>query len=606
MANFPSSLSTDSNLYVAVNGIQTTLAASILATDTTIQLTSTSGFPATGYVTIDNSEVVSYTGISGPNLTGCTRGADGTTAAPHTLGVTVGATIVAAHHNLLKNEVIAIETALGTGYTQSVTATPSSIMERDANSNTQINNLVENFSTTVTSGGTTTLTVSSSPVQQFTGTTTQTVTLPDATTLIIGFQFNILNRSTGIVSVNNHGGSLQKAIATTGQTVFTVTDISSANGVWDVSTTGTTGTVTNVSGTANQITSTNPTTTPVLAIANPLTLPGPMTAGGAIAMASNKITGLANGTAATDAITFGQVNNIAAPANILDNAGFEIWQRGTSFNSFPSGTHNYSADRWSAGVGSGTDPTLTITRESSTVDSGQYSMKVAVTTVTVFNNIGQILEDFTSYRGQTLTFSIRVNSNKTDLFASISDGVGSTSGTVLGSSGSFQTLSVTRTINAAATTVTVLVQGWTSGETAYLDSAVLVVGSTPMSFIPTNPQVDLARCRRYWTQSYAIGTAAGTATSTNEIRITTPSYNGTNSFWSSFSFPVTMRVSPTVTIYNPATGASGSISGQTSSGGAVTPSVSADQVSNNYFNFATAGTTTAIQAVFHYTASADL
>ena len=66
------------------------------------------------------------------------------------------------------------------------------------------------------------------------------------------------------------------------------------------------GTVTSVSGTTNQITSTGG-TTPVLAIANPLTLPGAMTAGGAIAMGANKITGLANGTASTDAAAFGQV-----------------------------------------------------------------------------------------------------------------------------------------------------------------------------------------------------------------------------------------------------------------------------------------------------------
>lgn len=64
--------------------------------------------------------------------------------------------------------------------------------------------------------------------------------------------------------------------------------------------------VTSVSGTANQITSTGG-TTPVLAIANPLTLPGAMTAGGAIAMGTNKITGLGNGTAAQDAATFVQI-----------------------------------------------------------------------------------------------------------------------------------------------------------------------------------------------------------------------------------------------------------------------------------------------------------
>lgn len=357
MANFPTSVSTNANLYIAVNGVQTTLAASILATDTTIQLTSTTGFPTTGYVTIDNSEVVAYTGISGPNLTGCSRGADGTTAAPHSLGVTVGATIVAAHHNLLKDEVIAIETFLGVGganvqpagnyitaLTSDVSAsgpgsaaatvnsvggssaanvhsaelaanaatsspTASTIVKRDSNGNTKVNTVVENFSTTVTAAGTTPLTAASSPVQQFTGTTTQTVTLPDCTTLSVGYQITILNRSTGAVAVNNNGGSLQQSIPGGAQFVFTCTNIGSANGIWDVSSAAGTGTVTSVSGTTNQITSTGG-NTPVLAIANPLTLPGGMTAGGNIAMATHKVTGLGNGTAAQDAAAFGQIKII--------------------------------------------------------------------------------------------------------------------------------------------------------------------------------------------------------------------------------------------------------------------------------------------------------
>lgn len=74
--------------------------------------------------------------------------------------------------------------------------------------------------------------------------------------------------------------------------------------------------VTSVSGTTNQITSTGG-TTPVIAIANPLTLPGAMTAGGNIAMASNKITGLANGTAATDGVAFSQVKIVQVVGSTL-------------------------------------------------------------------------------------------------------------------------------------------------------------------------------------------------------------------------------------------------------------------------------------------------
>lgn len=120
MANFPASVSTNANLYISVNGLQTTLAVACNNSVTTLTLTSTTGFPTTGLVTIDNTEIVSYTGVSGATITGCTRGADGTTAASHPIGVTVGLTVVAAHHNLLKDEVIAIETALGAGFTSAV------------------------------------------------------------------------------------------------------------------------------------------------------------------------------------------------------------------------------------------------------------------------------------------------------------------------------------------------------------------------------------------------------------------------------------------------------------------------------------------------------
>ena len=66
----------------------TTAAEAIDATETEIDLTSATGFDSTGTVYIDN-EQISYTGISTNTLTGCTRGANATTAATHDNGVTV-------------------------------------------------------------------------------------------------------------------------------------------------------------------------------------------------------------------------------------------------------------------------------------------------------------------------------------------------------------------------------------------------------------------------------------------------------------------------------------------------------------------------------------
>lgn len=54
----------------------------------TLTLTSTTGFSSTGTVYI-GGEQVTYTGVSGNDITGCTRGANSTTAATHASGVTV-------------------------------------------------------------------------------------------------------------------------------------------------------------------------------------------------------------------------------------------------------------------------------------------------------------------------------------------------------------------------------------------------------------------------------------------------------------------------------------------------------------------------------------
>ena len=71
------------------DGIPTTLSAGINATVTTIGVASVTGMPTTGGTIKINNEVITYTGISSLNLTGCTRGVNGTTAATHSTSDTV-------------------------------------------------------------------------------------------------------------------------------------------------------------------------------------------------------------------------------------------------------------------------------------------------------------------------------------------------------------------------------------------------------------------------------------------------------------------------------------------------------------------------------------
>jgi len=65
--------------------------------ETTITLEDTSNFPSTGTILI-GSEQITYTGKSGNDLTGCTRGANSTTAATASDGVAVGHTTLKVNH----------------------------------------------------------------------------------------------------------------------------------------------------------------------------------------------------------------------------------------------------------------------------------------------------------------------------------------------------------------------------------------------------------------------------------------------------------------------------------------------------------------------------
>lgn len=110
----------------------------------------------------------------------------------------------------------------GTAVT-SVTTSPtaSSFAGWDANSNLSTFNLLDGYATTATAAGTTTLVVGSKHSQYFTGTTTQTVVLPVTSTLVLGQQFEIVNLSTGTVSVQSSGTNAVVAVGGGSRAVVT-------------------------------------------------------------------------------------------------------------------------------------------------------------------------------------------------------------------------------------------------------------------------------------------------------------------------------------------------------------------------------------------------
>ena len=120
----------------------------------------------------------------------------------------------------------------GTGVTASSGA--NSVVLRDANQNTSLNNIFRNTTSTVSAAGTTVLTAASSFTQVLTGTTTQTYQLPDATTLVNGASFQFNNNSTGLLTIVNNGSGAVASVAAGGATQLFLTSISTANGTWDV------------------------------------------------------------------------------------------------------------------------------------------------------------------------------------------------------------------------------------------------------------------------------------------------------------------------------------------------------------------------------------
>lgn len=92
----------------------------------------------------------------------------------------------------------------------------------DDSGNVIASNVSPGLLSTATAAGTTVLTVASKGIQVFTGSTTQTVTLPVVTTLPqIGFGFVVQNDSSGAVTVNSSGGNAVQVMAAGTRATFT-------------------------------------------------------------------------------------------------------------------------------------------------------------------------------------------------------------------------------------------------------------------------------------------------------------------------------------------------------------------------------------------------
>lgn len=180
-----------------------------------------------------------------------------------------------------------------------------------------------------------------------------------------------------------------------------------------------------------------------------------------------------------------------AHQNILVNGGFEVWQRGAG--GFTT-TLAYTADRWQMTNNLGVH---TVTQETSIIDvTGASSLKSV--TADTSCKVQQTIERHLDLRGKTISFSIRARqsvASAAQIF--ITDSSGTANGSTVATTGSFVTLTVSRTLGSGITSLVVGV-AFTAAGTYYLDNAMLVVGPAPAPFQPLHPQEELARCQRYY------------------------------------------------------------------------------------------------------------
>lgn len=111
-ASYPSSVATDANLFVARDGIQTSLSAAMAAGDAIAVVKNSTGWAINMIATVE-SEKMLVTAVA-TNVLTVSRAFGGTSAASHASGKLVSAFINCDHHEAMKKEVQAIETALGT------------------------------------------------------------------------------------------------------------------------------------------------------------------------------------------------------------------------------------------------------------------------------------------------------------------------------------------------------------------------------------------------------------------------------------------------------------------------------------------------------------
>jgi hypothetical protein len=297
------------------------------------------------------------------------------------------------------------------------------------------------------------------------------------------------------------------------------------------------------------------------------------------------------------------LNNLAGFKNRIINGKMDIAQRGTSFAAVADAA--YTLDRWRFGNTSAAVVTISQQADVPADNEFQTSLRVAVTTAdasiaagdTCF--ISQRIEGYNvrDLIGRTFTLRFRARSSKTGVHCVAFRNSGLNRSAVAEYTVNAANTWENKTITLTGGLITAGTWDWTNG-TGLEVCFVLAAGSTFQgtagawqtgNFLDTLNQVncldsntnifaitgvqlevgavdtpfehrpfgvELGLCQRYFCKTYSLGDAPGSVTNTGAIySVSVGTANGTTP--SGWEFPVEMRAAPTVTFYNPSSGATG-------------------------------------------------
>lgn len=330
------------------------------------------------------------------------------------------------------------------------------------------------------------------------------------------------------------------------------------------------------------------------------------------------------------------------------NGDFNIWQRGTSFSSVASAT--YTADRWEyAKTGAMVHDITRSTDVPTVAEAGRlfnYSLKVDCTTVdasigsTDICYISQKIEGYNflplAQKSNTIGFwvkatktgiycvavgnavdrslvsEITINAADTWEYKTITLAASPSAGTwdytngiglklffVLAAGSSFHTTKDAWQTGVYVSTSSQVNACDSTSNNFYLCGVQLEAGSVATPFESRGFQQELALSQRYFEKSYDIGTAIGTATTTgaNSLRASGATADGR------IEFKVSKRSTPTITIYNPATGTAGQFRNESTSANVA---VTAELASENGAMVRTTTVADTNRITWHYTANSEL